>query len=69
MTIYEENPEIFANKNVTTCQSDHIGLFMVVNSEASQGLSSSKLMFSLFNVLIMGMLLMMNQFNNWEDWW
>jgi len=64
MTVYETNPEKFAAKNVTTCHSNHIGLFMVVNSEASQGLGSSQLIYSMVNVLILGMLFVMREFYN-----
>merc|ERR1712039_809884 len=64
MTIYETNPEKFAAKNVTTCQSNHVGLFMVVNSEASQGLGAGTLMYSMFNVLVLGMLFMMRELYN-----
>merc|ERR1712110_833679 len=51
MTVYETDLAKFAAKNVTTCQSNHVGMFMVVNSKESQGLAGSKLMFSLMNFL------------------
>lgn len=64
MTIYEKDLQKFAAKNVTTCQSNHVGMFMVVNSKESQGLSASKMMFSLMNFLCLGMLFVMRQFYN-----
>jgi len=64
MTIYEENKEIFASKNVTSCQSDHIGLFMVINSESSMGLGASQMMFGMFNLMFLGVLFVMRELYN-----